>query len=390
MKNFVKRALDKIEKLDQYQVRKILSDISVENELLETVLYSLEHGLIVVDTEHKILLANKASKRLLPFVKTNLFKMEVWDAVDDREISFFLYDSLTKHEKIVDHEFTIGNGHPRTIACSLMPLVRENKIQGNLIHIEDVTNKRTREARLRRAESLAALTTLTAGVAHEIKNPLGSIGIHIQLIQKQIKEKEMIETKEIEDALNVINEEVTRLNRVVLDFLFAVRPMDSKPELRDINILIKELLHFLKYELEQAHVEMNVHLGEIPFIEMDEKYIKQALLNIVQNSLAAMPEGGVLTIKTTMDDDNRVIVEITDTGTGIPEEIKDKIFEPYFTTKDFGSGLGLTLVFKIIKEHRGDISIESKEGLGTSFMLYFPIPQKVRRLLEFSKEGSKE
>lgn len=387
MKKFVKKALEKFEKLDKNQVKKILSDISGENELLETVLYSLEHGVIVADKNHKILLVNKASKRLIPLINDDVFDLEVWDAVDDKEIAHFLLDSLSKQEKVFDREFTIGNGHKRTISFSLMPLVRDKKIQGNLIHVEDVTEKRTREARLRRAESLASLTTLTAGVAHEIKNPLGSIGIHIQLIQKQIKEKEMIETKEIKEALNVINEEVTRLNKVVLDFLFAVRPMDSKPEIRDLNILVTELLQFLKYELEEAHVELNADLRKIPCIEMDEKYIKQALLNIIQNALSAMPDGGKLFVKTFVEDEH-VLIEIKDTGTGIPDEIQDKIFEPYFTTKDFGSGLGLTLVYKIIKEHLGEIFINSKQGIGTSFLVSFPIPQKERRLLEYAEEGS--
>jgi two-component system, sporulation sensor kinase E len=387
MNKFVKKALEKFDKLDKNQVKKILSDISDENELLETVLYSLEHGVIVVDQDHRILLLNKASQRLIPLINDDVFDREVWEAVDDKEISYFLLDSLSKQEKVFDREFTLGNGHKRTISFCLMPLVRDKKIHGNLIHVEDVTEKRTREARLRRAESLASLTTLTAGVAHEIKNPLGSIGIHIQLIQKQIKEKDVIETKDIKDALDVINEEVTRLNRVVLDFLFAVRPMDSKPELRDLNILIMDLLQFLKYELEEAHVELKVDLEKIPFIEMDEKYIKQALLNIIQNALSAMPGGGTLTVRTFIEDEH-VLVEIKDTGNGIPDDIQDKIFEPYFTTKDFGSGLGLTLVYKIVKDHLGEIYIHSKEGIGTSFFMSFPIPQKEKRLLEFAEEGS--
>jgi two-component system, sporulation sensor kinase E len=387
MKKFVKKALEKFDKLDKNQVKKILADVSSENELLETVLYSLEHGVIVVDHDHRILLVNKASQRLIPFINGDVFEMEVWEAVIDNEIASFLFESLSKQEKVFDQEFTLENGHQRTISFSLMPLVKDKRIEGNLIHIEDVTEKRTREARLRRAESLASLTTLTAGVAHEIKNPLGSIGIHIQLIQKQIKEKEMIETEEIKDALNVINEEVTRLNRVVLDFLFAVRPMDSKPELRDLNILMMDLLQFLKYELEEAHVELAVDLGKIPFIEMDEKYMKQALLNIVQNAMSAMPNGGTLFVKTFVEDEH-VLIEIKDTGTGIPDDIQDKIFEPYYTTKDFGSGLGLTLVYKIVKEHLGEIFVNSKEGIGTSFILSFPIPQKERRLLECAEEGS--
>jgi two-component system, sporulation sensor kinase E len=385
MKKFMKKAISMFDKLDREQVKKIMQNISSENELLEMVLYSMTDGVIVVDKEHKIQLVNKASKRLIPFVTEDLINARLWKVVMDREISTFFRESLTRQEKVVDRAFTLGNGHARTIACSLMPLVREKRIQGNLIHIEDITEKRTREARLRRAESLAALTTLAAGVAHEIKNPLGSIGIHIQLIQKQMNDRDTIETKDIRTYLNVINEEVNRLNKVILDFLFAVRPINTELEIRDLNQVVSEMLQFLKYELEEAHVTLDAKLGQIPRIELDEKYVKQALLNIIQNALSAMSGGGTLTVETRQDED-RVCVSISDTGAGISQDIMDKIFEPYFTTKDFGSGLGLTLVYKIVKEHNGDIYVDSKEGKGTTFSISFPIPQKEKRLLGYNKE----
>jgi two-component system, sporulation sensor kinase E len=385
MKKFIKKAFSMFDKLDREQIKKLMQNMSSENELLEMVLYSMTDGVIVVDKEHKIQLVNKASKRLIPFVTEDLINARLWKVVVDREISNFFKESLISQEKVVDRAFTLGNGHTRVIACSLMPLVREKRVQGNLIHIEDITERRAKEARLRRAESLAALTTLAAGVAHEIKNPLGSIGIHIQLIQKQMNERDTINTKDISKYLNVINEEVNRLNKVILDFLFAVRPIDTELEIRDLNQVVNELLEFLKYELEEAHVTLEVKLGQIPRIELDEKYLKQALLNIIQNALSAMSEGGDLTVETRRDED-RVCISITDTGIGIPQEVMDKIFEPYFTTKDFGSGLGLTLVYKIVKEHNGDIYVDSKEGKGTTFILSFPIPQKEKRLLGYNKE----
>ncbi|MBN1697900.1 MAG: PAS domain S-box protein [Spirochaetales bacterium] len=385
MKQFIKKAFLMFDKLDREQIKKILQNIASENELFQMVLYSMTDGVIVVDKEHKIQFVNKATKRLIPFTRDELINAKLWKVVDDREISAFFRDSLMRQEKVVDRTFSLGNGHTRTVACSLMPLVREKRVQGNLIHIEDITEKRAKEARLRRAESLAALTTLAAGVAHEIKNPLGSIGIHIQLIQKQMSDRETIKTRDISTYLNVINEEVNRLNKVILDFLFAVRPIDTELEIRDLNQVVNELLEFLKYELEKAHVGLEVKLGRIPRIEIDEKYLKQALLNIIQNALSAMPEGGTLNVESRRDED-RVCLEITDTGKGIPQDIMDKIFEPYFTTKDFGSGLGLTLVYKIIKEHNGDIYVESKEGNGTTFVLSFPIPQKEKRLLEYAGE----
>jgi two-component system, sporulation sensor kinase E len=267
-----------------------------------------------------------------------------------------------------------------------MPLVREGAIQGNVIHIEDVTEKRAREARLRRAESLAALTTLTAGVAHEIKNPLASIGIHIELIRKLIDGRKSVPARMVAENLAVIKEEVDRLNRIVVDFLFAVRPMNAELVPDDLNRLIRELMGFLRFELEQAGITVELELLEpCPLIRLDEKYMKQVLLNIVKNAISAMPNGGKLRLATSCKA-SMLVLAISDTGVGIPEENLDKIFEPYFTTKEFGSGLGLTLVYKIVKEHLGDIEVSSKVGQGTTFTLSFPIPQKEKRLIGYREE----
>jgi signal transduction histidine kinase len=287
----------------------------------------------------------------------------------------------------------------------VLPLVTDYQVTGSLIYIEDITEKRIKEAHLRRAESLASLTTLAAGVAHEIKNPLGSLSIHIQLIQKAMaSNKETYLTAHpsgkdgagkdpsayfdlLDKYLAVVNEEIDRLNRIVVDFLFAVRPMDINLRVGDINAFIGELIQFVWYEVEEAHIECVMELDEtLPFVSFDERYMKQALLNLIKNAMAAMPSGGVLTIKTQVKD-GEVCISVQDTGVGIPDENLSKIFEPYFTTKETGSGLGLTLVFKIIREHRGEISVKSKEGEGTCFTLTLPIPQKERRLISYEGEG---
>jgi two-component system, sporulation sensor kinase E len=173
---------------------------------------------------------------------------------------------------------------------------------------------------------------------------------------------------------------VDRLNRIVVDFLFAVRPMDARLVKRDLNDIVRELLDFMRFELEEARVQTELALsGSLPSLELDEKYMKQALLNIVQNAVSAMPEGGTLRIETVRRADE-VQLRISDTGVGIPEENMSKIWEPFFTTKDFGSGLGLTLVFKIVKEHRGDITVQSRVGEGTTFTVSLPVPKEQRTL----------
>jgi len=329
------------------------------------------------------------AERFLDFTGSEIYEQLVWDVIEDREIAEFLNRSLRNQEKVVNKEFALGpSGTPsRILSCSIMPLVKGGEIHGSLIFFEDITERKSKEARLRRAESLASLTTLAAGVAHEIKNPLGSISIHIQLIQKAMNNREKIDTEIVRTNLEVINEEVNRLNSIVVDFLFAVRPMDVKLEEKNLNEVVGDVLDFVQFELEEQKIEVKRTLeDEIPDIQLDEKYVKQALLNLIKNAISAMPEGGTITVTTRSNGEN-VFLDISDTGIGISEELMDKIFEPYFTTKDFGSGLGLTVVYKIMKEHMGEIGVKSREGEGTTFTLTFPIPQKEQKLLGWKGEN---
>jgi len=172
-----------------------------------------------------------------------------------------------------------------------------------------------------------------------------------------------------------------------MDFLFTVRPMNAELEYDELNRLIQELVEFLRPELEQAGIDIRLELAEpMPQIRMDERYMKQAVLNVVKNALSAMPDGGTLSIRTAVRG-NHLQLRISDTGVGIPDENLEKIFEPYFTTKEFGSGLGLTIVYKIVKEHLGEIAVDSKVGKGASFTLSFPIPQKEKRLIGYREES---
>ncbi|HEY9593150.1 MAG TPA: ATP-binding protein [Spirochaetia bacterium] len=383
MRKFIQKAMEKLGKMDVDQIRALILRISEENDLLGMLLESLTDGIIVTDSDNKIILYNKSAERLIPFAMDDVIERVLWDAVSDRALADFFSANLQGQEKVSDREFTLDSAPPRIVSVSLLPLVKEGSVQGNVAHVEDVTEKKAREARLRRAESLASLTTLAAGVAHEIKNPLGSMGIHLQLIQKKIAGKECIEAKDIAQHLGVMGEEVDRLNRIVVDFLFAVKPMDTVLEDGDVNRVIQELLEFVRPELDQAGVKIESTLSPtLPLLRIDPRYIKQALLNLIKNAVAAMPEGGTLRVDSRREGDEAV-VQIADTGAGIPEEIMDKIFEPYFTTKPFGTGLGLTIVFKIMKEHFGDISVNSRVGEGTTVTLAFPIPQNEKILIDY-------
>jgi two-component system, sporulation sensor kinase E len=386
VRKFIQKALERLDRLDREQVAHLISGLAEENELAAGVLDSMTDGIVVADPDRRVILANRAASRLLGLPGDEATERLLGEVVADRALAGFLDAHLAGPEKVADREFALEGGR-RLISVSILPLVREGRVQGSLVHVEEVTQRRAREARLRRAESLAALTTLAAGVAHEIKNPLGSMGIHLQLIRRKIAGKDCVESRDLEPHLGVIAEEVDRLNRIAVDFLFAVKPMDTRLEVADVNAVLRELIAFVRPELDQAGVTVESDLADnLPALKLDVRYIKQALLNLIKNAMAAMSGGGRLGIETRADGDE-VQVRVSDTGTGIPADIMDKIFEPYFTTKPFGTGLGLTIVFKIVKEHFGDIAVASREGEGTTFTLTLPIPQTDTMLIEDRREA---
>ncbi|MBN2049633.1 MAG: PAS domain S-box protein [Spirochaetales bacterium] len=387
MRGFIKKALDKFDKLDREKIHSLLMQLALENEQYESVLDSMTDAVVVVDADNTVMFCNKAALRIVPFKTPDPLEKILWNVVDDEEIAAFFKKSLENQEQVTEEEFTLDSrGRSMIISCSILPLLWDGTIRGSLLHIEDVTRKRMEDARLRRAESLASLTTLAAGVAHEIKNPLGSIGIHIQLIQRAVEKDGCLGKETADKYLGIINEEIERLNGIIVDFLFAVRPMDIDLKETDLNRLLLDIMDFIKYEAEEARVDMLDNLGKsLPKVLLDEKFIKQAVLNIIKNALAAMPDGGTLTF-TTEDEGDMVAFTLRDTGIGISEENMAKIFEPYFTTREFGSGLGLTLVYKIIREHGGEISLKSREGEGTCFTIRLPVSRKDQRQIDWKRK----
>ncbi|MDR0441971.1 MAG: PAS domain S-box protein [Treponema sp.] len=393
MGEFYRRALKKIDKLTLHQSHELLFSASGEISRLETVLDSLHMGILVCDEKHNLVMVNKSARRLLPL---NYTEGELWQAVRDERIVDFLKHTLLNSHRVTDREMEIvQQGCSRLLSINVVPLVHARKITGSLICIEDITEKRKGESRLRRAESLASLTTLAAGVAHEIKNPLGSISIHLQLLQKALAKNTASSLEKSTDRyFTVLKEEVDRLNRIVVDFLFAVRPMNLDLRKGDINELILQMVELVRVETDQSSIRCLLELDDkLPKILLDERYMKQALLNLIKNAQAAMPDGGLLTVATSHVE-NEIRISICDTGTGISAENISKIFEPYFTTKETGTGLGLTQVFKIIREHHGEIAVDSAPGEGTDFQITLPIPQKETRMIAYltpspQSEGSR-
>ncbi len=384
MKNSIRGALKKLDRLgrlDHERLYTLVQSLVQENEQLEIVLSSIPGGVLVTDSQHHIIMINKPARRFLPLTTIDPADNPAWEVIATADLSTFLRTALEEDRGAAMRDFPVFHrDRNRTLSCGVLPLVDRGSIVGNMFYIEDVTELRAEEARLKRAEGLASLTTMAAGVAHEIKNPLASMSIHLQLMRRQMQ-GECASAEDLSESLDILEEETERLNNIVSDYLFAVRPQDSRPLPGDLNALITDLVQFLQYEMEGAHVRVLPLLDEsVPSIPLDEGAMKRALLNLIKNAISAMPDGGELRLQTRREGDN-VIVVVSDSGVGIPEELQGKIFEPYFTTRDTGSGLGLTVVYKVVKEHGGDLHMDSQSGRGTTFRISLPVPQSERKLL---------
>lgn len=386
MREFIRRALQKTSRMNGEQIQSLLNLITEEYELLDAVLDSLGTGLLVCDAYHVVVQNNKAATRILPMEHHDVQDKPVWACIRDSEISAFVEQTIEQKETVYSREFPLDDEHrPKILSISIMPLVKTKQVRGTIIMLDDITDKKKEEVKNRRLESLASLTNLAANVAHEIKNPLGSISIHVQLVRKALEKIEGGDTGTICKYLDIVDEEMERLNKIVVDFLFAVRPISFDFTTLNINDLIADLTEFLGEEFSRAGISIERECGEkLPYIQGDERFLRQMLINLLKNAKAAMPDGGMIRLLTGSSDEF-VHITVEDTGTGIPEDILNKIFEPYFTTKIDGTGLGLTMVYKVVKGHGGDITVQSREGSGTRFTIQLPIFRRAQKMLGYEE-----
>jgi len=239
----------------------------------------------------------------------------------------------------------------------------EEKIQ------KTTADLRKTEAQLIRSEKLAALGQLAAGIAHEIRNPLTSINILIHSLRERLPS----ENSQQED-LKVIEEEIHRMNEIVDQFLRFAKPAPPFFEKTDVLSIVEETLQLLRLQAEKQRIAVEREFQALPMILIDPEQMKQAMLNLLLNAIQAMPEGGLLTLKGRNSEEGQWIhLSIQDSGMGISGEDIDKLFDPFFSTKEGGIGLGLSITHRIIDQHHGKIEVESSPGMGTLFTVWLPI-----------------
>ena len=290
MRKLFRRVLKSIDKLNPERLRTLVHQLVGYNEQLEMVLSSIPGGVVVIGQDNQILMFSNPARRLLPLKVSNPIGKKVWEVIASKELADHVRVALKEDRGASMRDFPVRfRDRNLILSCGVLTLVDRGRIRGSMLYVENATETRAEQARLQRAEGLASLTTMAAGVAHETKNPLASMSIHIQLMRRSLEDN-CVQPDDIQDTLDILEEEVERLNTIVSDYLFTVRPITPDPRLVNINTILVDLLQFLRFEVEKANVHVIQLLDDnIPPIPMDEGAMKRVLLNLIKNALAAMP-----------------------------------------------------------------------------------------------------
>lgn len=388
------RILGRLDDLDSGNLTILVQRLARERELLETVFNVIQEGIIVINRSGIVEYSNAAANAMIGIKEKDVGTVVLWKVVPDlgRTLTMCINDESSAIPAI-SREIEVTYPEHRFVRLYMVPL---EKVEGEQAHdrfailLSDITEDKTLTEELIVNEKLSSIFDLAAGVAHELGNPLNSINIHLQLIQRQLAKLKMTpELEKMADSLEICSGEVDRLDGIIDHFLHAIRP---KPlDLQDLQVLdiLTEVIHIQENELKDLGVNVDIEVKEDPPLLMgDRNQLKQVFFNVIKNAMEAMDQGGELRISTTTDDQD-VYIHFADTGVGISQDDLVKIFQPYYTNKKEGHGLGMMVVQRIIRDHGGQIGVDSKLGTGTVVTLQFPQKHRRIRLLKTTDNEEK-
>lgn len=392
---FLDKLIERLGRVGPEDVQNYLLRLAQEKGLIETVFNAIQEGIIVTDSKGNITYVNHAA--------CDLFGIDAESSIGkrlDERVRGLDWKALSQSEGAISRDIEIFYPANRFLNFYIVPLLIERRNAedstrsndhaesaaaepaGHAIILRDITESRRSTEKTIESERFNALRLLAAGVAHEIGNPLNSLHIHLQLMERKVRKLDGKVKEELGEAIAVSRAEITRLDSIVSQFLQAIRP--SKPVLHqeNVNAIVEEAVRFFAPEIEDRDIVVEQELrSDLPLLQLDHDQMKQVFYNVIKNSFEAMKRRGILRIRTDMDA-THVLISFTDTGGGMSAESLSHVFEPYFTTKETGSGLGLLIVRRIVREHGGEMAIESNEGKGLTLTIRLPYLDKRVRMLE--------
>ena len=358
--------------------------LSLDNQLKQymylekytnSIIDSIKSGVVAVNNDMLITSINAGAKVIFN-INNDCIGQSFMD-------TFYSFESIKGNINIAINENTIvenieidfkEENFEKCVKVSIFPLNYINTNKGLVIIFEDITELKKIQKQVQRNDRLASVGELSTGIAHEIRNPLAIIKMIAQTMRVELKDN-----KEAVEELEIIDEEVERANKVIKSLMEFGKQNKSKKEYCSLNLVIDEVLTIVNKYVTQHSVLVELKKSELPYASLDKDELKQAFVNIIFNAVDAMKIGGKLIITTDIEKSKWIKISFKDNGTGIEEKDLEKVFHPFFTTKDEGTGLGLPIVHKIIEEHGGIININSKAFEGTTVEVLFPIYQEVNK-----------
>lgn len=379
-KNFIDRFSERFESLDSGSQQAYLLRLAREHGFFETVFNAIDDGLLVIDRELKIRYFNRAARELLALPQdiSMLRLSRLLPGIDWQRV---LCDDESSWNRVVRQELEIRYPESRFIQFYLAPLTDKTGLAAVILH--DVTENRRRAGAELEQETVKAVSSLAAGVAHEIGNPLNSLYLNLQIMEEALKspDENQFSSEEVVSMLEICKSEVERLDSIIHSFLGAIRPGKGEFSPVDLQETVVEVLNFMRPEIETRKVEVKCSWSTpFPTVSGNREQLKQAFYNIIRNAVQAMSNGGTLAIYGYSTPEFRVL-EFADSGGGMTPEALREMFIPFKTTKAGGSGIGTMIIERVCREHGAEFGVVSEADRGTVFQLRFPSGTRSRLLL---------
>ena len=348
-----------------------LSTLS-EKAHLQGVVDQLEDGVIFLNPERHILFFNRAAETVVGLPLERTVGLPIHEVLDPAHPLLPFVDQVLVGSAGIRNATVVlpHDGRDKEFLVSAFHMEDARRVMGVAVLLKDLESIKTVQSLVSYSAKLAALGRLTSGVAHEVKNPLNAMMIHVELLKERLEDSGV----DVKKSLEVIGGEIRRLDRVVQGFLKFMRPQELTLKPVDLNAMLQSVCALLEAESLRHGVRFVLELdAALPAVSADEELLRQAFINIVQNAVQAMPSGGAVRIRTRPEEVDWVRVTVTDQGVGIAPQDVDKIFKLYYTSKPGGSGIGLSVVYRIVQLHDGTVEAKSELGRGTAVIVRLPV-----------------
>ncbi len=363
----------KIDRLGR-QIKDVKEVFSTLKGNLDQIMGTLQDGLVLFTSNNHVVLVSASAERFIGRPREQIMAKRVEDIFTDaNKLGRIVLDAFALHQTIPQREIELENG--RRIQIALDFIAERDQRIGALLTMRDAESVRRIENEIELSRRLAAIGRLTSGVAHEVKNPINAIVVHLELLREKMREVDPNTRRH----MDIIGSEIHRLDRVVQTLVDFNRPVELRISTFDLRKVVEDVAMLAAPEasMQGVHVKTQIAREALP-INADNDLIKQALLNVVLNGVQAMEQGGVLTLVASKEE-GAASIEVHDEGKGIPADIRDKVFNLYFTTKKTGSGIGLAVSYRVLQMHSGSLEFTTEIGSGTTFRFMLPLAEAKTR-----------